>query len=436
MTKAISSPLWSARLPLAAGFAAIILLVGGLATWSIGTQIAGAVVASGKVKVEFDRQIVQHPDGGVVGSINARDGDKVKSGDILVTFDDTFLKSERAVVDQQLFEIYAWKKRLEAERDGATELVFDNANDYGHLDRDWVQDQFEGQASLFLARTESIAKEKEQLAELRLQIESQITGMVAQVKAQTRQLELIASELDDQKSLLDRGLVPIARVLELQREEARLEGEIGRIEAAIAEAKGKISAVSIEILKITDRRREDAITQLRDLRYSEIELIEKQNTLTERLDRVHVRSPADGIVFGSRVFALKSVVRPAEPMMYVIPEGQPLQVLARIDPIHIDQVYQGQEASLRFPTFDQRNTPEILGRVVRLSADTVIEEGSGFTFYEAILEPVEGAMDLLPDLVLLPGMPVEAYLKTRDRTPLSYLTQPLTNYFSRAFRDE
>lgn len=426
---------WTARLPLAVGYAAVIVLIGGLAAWSVGTQIAGAVVAGGRVKVEFERQVVQHPDGGVVGSIQARDGDAVKTGDILVTFDDTFLRSELAVADQQLLEIYAWKQRLEAERDDASELIFDKVEGYDNLDVSWVQDQFDGQVSLFKARLESMSKETEQLAERRLQIESQIRGMEAQAKAEARQHDLIIIELKDQQSLLDRGLVPIARVLALQREEARLEGEIGRIEAAIAEARGQISAISIEILKMSDRRREDAISKLRDLRYNEIELVEKQITLNERLSRVHVRSPADGIVFGSRVFALKSVVRPAEPMMYIVPEGQPLQVSARIDPIHIDQVYQGQAASLRFPTFDQRTTPEIPGRVVRLSADTVVDENTGSVFYEAILVPVDGALEGLPDLVLLPGMPVEAFLKTRDRTPLSYLIQPLSNYFNRAFRE-
>jgi len=428
--------IWSARLPLVVGVVAIVLLVGSIGTWSLGTQIAGAVVASGTVKVESDRQVVQHPEGGVVGSIEARDGDTVRSGDILVRFDDTFLKSELAVIDQQLMEIYARKVRLEGESDGSTNLAFARAQDFAQLDQTWVQEQIAGQVNLFSARLDSLAKEQAQLAEQRLQVESQIVGIDSQRSALTKQLDLITFELTDQQALRDKGLVPVARILELQREAVRLEGEIGRLVAASAEAKGKISGISIEILKLSDRRREEAITSLRDLRYSEIELVERQISLHERLDRMVVRAPVDGIIYGSKVFALKSVVRPADPMMYVVPGDQPMQVSARIDPIHIDQVYPGQAASLRFPTFDQRTTPEIPGRVVRLSADTVVDEVTGATFYEAILVPVDGALDELPDLILRPGMPVEAFLKTRERTPMSYLVQPLANYFNRAFRDD
>ncbi len=436
MSTDIEQVKWSARVPLAVGFATIILVLGGIGSWSLGTQIAGAIIASGTVKVESDRQIVQHPDGGVVGSIEARDGDAVRSGDILVRFDDTFLKSELAVIDQQLMEIYARKVRLEGERDGSTDLAFAGKSEFAKLDQAWVQSQIEGQVNLFRARADSLAKEQAQLAEQRLQIESQIRGIDSQKSAMTRQFELNSGELADQQTLRERGLVPVARMLELQREEARLEGEIGRLAAESAEARAKISGISIEILKLSDRRREDAITRLRDLRYSEIELVERQISLHERLDRMVVRAPVDGIIYGSTIFALKSVVRPADPMMYVVPGDQPLQVSARIDPIHVDQVFPGQAASLRFPTFDQRTTPEIAGRVLRLSADTVVDEVTGATFYEAIVVPAEGALDGLSHLTLLPGMPVEAFLKTRERTPMSYLVQPLANYFNRAFREE
>lgn len=427
---------WSAGLPLVVGYATIIFLMGGIGVWSMGTQIAGAVVASGIIEVESDRQIVQHPDGGVVGSIEARDGDTVKSGDILVRFDDTFLKSELAVVEQQLMEIYARKVRLEGESDGSTVLIFARADEFTQLDQTWVRNQIDGQLKLFRARLDSLTKEQAQLAEKRIQVESQIRGIDSQTNALNRQFELIAQELANQQSLREKGLVPVARILELQREEARLEGEIGRLMAESAEAKGKISGISIEILKLTNHRREEAITRLRDLRYSEIELVEKQISLHDQLDRMVVRAPVDGIIYGSSIFALKSVVRPADPMMYVVPGDQPLQVSARIDPIHIDQVYSGQAASLRFPTFEQRTTPEIPGRVVRLSPDTVVDEATGVVFYEAVLVPIDGALDDLPELVLRPGMPVEAFLKTRERTPMSYLIQPLTNYFNRAFREE
>jgi membrane fusion protein, type I secretion system len=426
---------WRARLPLVVGFLAVLVLVGGLGTWSIGTQIAGAVVASGTVKVESDRQVIQHPDGGVVGAILVREGDAVQAGDVLVRFDNTFLKSELEIVEQQLLEIFVRRARLEAERDGLEALVFDAGNlDLG-LDPGWVNEQIAGQESLFAARRASLAQEIELLEIQRAQIENKIVGIDAQISSLTRQRELVSGELSDQQGLLDKGLVTVARVLVLQREEARLEGEIGRLVADGAEARGQTTGIGIEVLRLSDRRAEEAISALRDLRVSESELATRRISLTERLARMDVRSPVDGIVFGSRIFALKSVVQPAEPMMYVVPGDQPLVVSVRIDPIHIDQVFVGQDVSLKFTTFDQRTTPDIAGAIVRISADASVDEITGARFYEATIYPDTGAIAALDGVAVLPGMPVEAFVRTRERTPLSYLTEPLTFYFDRAFRE-
>jgi HlyD family secretion protein len=427
---------WSARLPMFIGLGSIFLLLSSLGTWSMATQIAGAVVASGTVEVESDRQVVQHPDGGVVGEINVRDGDRVAAGDVLVRFDDTFLRSELAVVERQLLEAEARQIRLSAERDGIADPVFAVPDTFAALDPAWVAGQMEGQRNLFFARRQSLTQETRQLDEQKRQIENQIVGIEAQRDALDIQLDLIVEEATDLRDLLSRGLVPVGRVLELSREEARLRGEIGNLTARIAEARGRIATINIEIIKLTDRRREEAITTLRDLRFSEIDLTQRRLTLQEQLSRMEVRAPVAGTVFGTKVFALQSVIQPAEPMMYIVPGDQPLQVSARIDPIHIDQVFAGQPVALRFSTFDQRTTPEVNGTVERVSADTVVDEATGQHYYEAILRPNDVELDALPDVELLPGMPVEAFLKTRDRTPLSYLTQPLMSYFNRAFRED
>jgi HlyD family secretion protein len=427
---------WSARLPMFIGLFSIFLLLSSLGTWSMATQIAGAVVATGTVKVESERQVVQHPDGGVVGVINVRDGDRVAANDVLLRFDDTFLRSELAVVERQLLEAEARQIRLSAERDSMSDPTFEAPDRFATLDPDWVASQMEGQRNLFEARRQSLTQETRQLEEQKRQIENQIVGVEAQRQALDIQLELIVEEATDLRDLLSRGLVQAGRVLELGREEARLRGEIGNLTARIAEARGRIAAINIEIIKLTDRRREEAITTLRDLRFSEIDLTQRRLTLQEQLSRLDVRAPVAGTVFGTKVFALQSVIQPAEPMMYIVPGDQPLQVSARIDPIHIDQVFAGQPVALRFSTFDQRTTPEINGTVERVSADTVVDEATGQQYYEAILRPNGAELDALPDVELLPGMPVEAFLKTRDRTPLSYLTQPLMSYFNRAFRED
>jgi HlyD family type I secretion membrane fusion protein len=427
---------WSARFPLFVGFAAIFLMLSGIGAWSVGTQIAGAVVAPGVVEVQSERQVIQHPDGGVVGEILARDGDPVSAGDVLVRFDGTFLRSELAIVESQLAEIFARNARLMAERDGAEAIEFSERPAFDTVGDATLSELVDGQRTLFDARRASLAQEQLQLAEQQSQIDRQIEGMEAQLAALGRQLDLISGEVEDVQSLFERGLVQGPRLSELQREEARLQGEIGNLTALVAEAETRISGLAIESLRLEERRREEAITRLRDLGFSRIELQERRISLRERIARLDVRAPVSGIVFASSVVAQQSVVQAAEPMMYIVPGDQPLQVAARIDPIDIDQVFPGQDVALMFTTFNRRTTPEVPGTVLRVSADAETDEARGITYYQAMILPDEDAMAAMPELALLPGMPVETFLKTEDRTPLSYLTQPLTVYFQRAFRED
>ncbi|HKK52292.1 MAG TPA: HlyD family type I secretion periplasmic adaptor subunit, partial [Myxococcota bacterium] len=378
---------WGARFPLVIGFAAVFLLLGGLGAWSVGVQIAGAVVAPGTVQVESERQVIQHPDGGVVGEILARDGDAVEAGDVLIRLDGTFLRSELAIVERQIAELFARGARLEAERDGADALDFGEVPQFALIGTEMIEEQMEGQRALFEARRTSLSQEQKQLAEQQRQIQRQIEGTEAQLSALERQLAIIERELGDVQTLFDQGLIQIQRLLELQREEARLEGEIGRLMAAIAEAETRVSELEIQSLRLVDSRREEAITRLRDLQYSEIELVERRISLMERLARLDIRAPVSGLVFGSRVFAVQSVVQAAEPMLYIVPGDQPLHVTARIDPRDIEQVYPGQDVALMFTTFSQRTTPEVAGVVQRVSADAEADENTGQTFYEAVLVP-------------------------------------------------
>lgn len=425
----------SARLPMIVGVAAIALLVGGLGGWSVATNIAGAVVAPGTVKVEAERQVVQHPDGGVVGEILAKDGDQVSAGDVLVRFDGTFLRSELAIVERQLLEIEARKARLIAERDELEEPDFGDLLTATQLDPDWVRGQIDGQKALFRTRRIALAQQLEQLQEQTVQIENQIEGTNAQIAALNKQLALVERELRDKDTLYRQNLVPVGQILELQREQAGLEGDIGRLTSQVAQSRAGISELRVQGLQLKESRREEALTTLRDLQFSEIELEERQLSLTERLSRLDARSPVDGVVFGSKVFAVNAVIQAAEPMMFVVPGGQALLVSARIDTVDVDQVFPGQPVSLRLTSFDSRTTPEVPGEVLRVSADALEDEATRTPYYEAVIAPDLSVLADMPGIELLPGMPVETFLRTRDRTPLSYLLQPLTVYFDRAFRE-
>ncbi len=426
---------WRITFPAAVGFLALIILVVGLGVWSIRTQLAGAIISQGVIEVQSNRQVVEHPDGGVVGEIFVRDGDEVESGDLLLRLDDTFMASEKTVVETQLFELLARQARLEAERDGATsEQLAEKLR--AVQEREAIGPELiAGQQRLFDARIETLTQQTEQLTRQKTQIESEITGTEAQLTAARRQVDLIREELEDQENLLERGLTQASRVLALQREEADLTGAIGRLEATIARLNGQISSTEIQILELNAARREEAITTLRDAQSQIAELWERRLSLTERLSRLDIRAPVSGTVYDSQVFALQSVIQPAEQMMYVVPQDTPLLVAAKVDAIHVDQLFRGQAVALRFPSFNQRETPELDGQVINVSADTFIDEATGFTFYRAELVPDEGQLDRLNGQTLLPGMPVEAMIKTDERTPLSYLTKPLTDYFNRAFRE-
>nr|WP_210115093.1 HlyD family type I secretion periplasmic adaptor subunit [Roseovarius aestuariivivens] len=418
------------------GLVGLFTLVGGFGTWAAMTQISGAIIASGRIEVDQNRQVVQHPDGGVVAAIEVDEGDTVAAGDVLVRLDPTTLASELAITESQLFELMARSGRLKAERDAQTEIEFDPLLVEAGAARPDVAELMTGQARLLVARTESVNNEIDQLEKRRGQIGNQVDGIEAQRTALREQLSLIERELADQQSLLDRGLAQAARVLALQREQARLLGQMGELAAQVAQAEGRVTEIDIEILKLATRRREEAITTLRDLQYRELELREQRRALIERMSRLEITAPVSGIVYGLQVFALRSVIRPADPIMYIVPQDRPLIINAQVEPIHIDKLFLGQDVTLRFSALDQRTTPELTGQVVQISADAFEDEGTRQSYYRAEITLSEGEQARLPkDVTLIPGMPVETFIRTEDRTPLAYLTKPLTDYFAKAFRE-
>lgn len=428
---------FSVRRPMIIGIAGLIVLLGGFGTWAALSNIAGAVVANGRIEVDQNRQVVQHPDGGVVAEILVTEGMHVTEDQVLIRLDQTVLESELAIIEGQLFELMARRGRHEAERDDRREAVFDPALVAAAAANPDTSLLMDGQTQLLQARTTSLASQVEQLDKRSQQIGNQIEGIAAQREALGLQVALIEQELTDQQSLLDRGLAQASRVLGLQRELARLNGQIGALSAEAAEAESRITETKIEILRLSEARREEAITRLRDLQFRELELAEQRRALVQRLERMDIRAPVSGIVYGLQVFARRAVLRPAEPVLFIVPQDRPLIIMAQVDPINIDQVAAGQDVSLRFSALDQRRTPELIGRVVRTSADAFSDDSAGTSFYRAEIVLDEGQMNRLPEgTVLIPGMPVQAFIRTRDRSPLDYLIKPLADYFSTALRED
>ncbi|HHB80129.1 MAG TPA: HlyD family type I secretion periplasmic adaptor subunit, partial [Aliiroseovarius sp.] len=250
------------------------------------------------------------------------------------------------------------------------------------------------------------------------------------------QLRLIRDKLKNQQILLEKGLTQAAKVLSLQRNEAALLGQQGSLQAQRAEYEGRITEIRIEILRMRDVRREEAITELRDLGVKQLELTEKLRTLEQKLDRLDIRAPVAGVVLALNVFAERAVIRPAEPVLFIVPQDRPLLVSARISPINVDEVYAGQQVVVRFAALDSRTTPELFGRVITVSPDALADEATGARYYKVEIRLNEGEMDKLPEgVTLIPGMPADAFIRTSDRTPLAYLVKPLAEYFNKAFRE-
>ncbi len=425
----------SVRRPVVLGLIAALVLVAGFGLWATTTRISGAIVAPGQIEVEQDRQIVQHPDGGVVEAILVTEGARVLAGDPLLRLDGSALRSELTIVEGQLSDLASRSARLAAERDEAADVRFDAAMLALADASPEVAAQLDGQKRLFEARKATLAQQRDLLTQRIGQITEQSNGLAAQRAALATQLDLIEQELAAQQSLRDKGLAQAGTVLALQRERARLQGQLGELAAELARTRGQITEIEIEISGLATRRREEATAELRQIGPTILELAERRRALVERIDRLEIRAPVSGIVLGLRVTTPHAVLRPADPVLFVIPQDRPLVITARIAPIHIDEVAVGQAAELVFPAFASRDTPHLRGRVTLVSADALTDSHTGATYYTARIQLDEGEQARLGDRALLPGMPVEVFLLTGRRTPLAYLVKPFTDYFARAFRE-
>lgn len=427
---------WSAARHMSLGLITLVVLVFGVGAWSAVASITGAIVAPSKLKVESERQVVQHPEGGVVAEILVKEGARVEAGEILIRLDDKLIRAELNITEGQLYEIMARRGRLTAERDHSPEPVFDQElRDIAQNDAKMAS-LMRGQRQLFFARRDTAEREIEQLRERQTQIREQIVGSQSQQEALSSQLDFVNQELADLKELQKKGLAQASRVLALERENARLLGQRGELIANVARLKGQISEIEIQLLGLESGRREEAITELRDLEYREYELREQRNSLLERISRLDIVAPRPGRVIGMTIFALRSVVQPAEPLLYVVPSDVNLVAEAQIEVQNIDSIYPGQPARLRFSAFSMRTTPDVAGTVLKVSPDAFEDERTGRSYYLAELGIDDGEIEKLGEVELVAGMPVEAYITTGDRTPFSYFTKPLTDYFSKALREE
>lgn len=422
------------RPPLLAGALALILFAAGFLGWAALVPISGAVIAAGQVEVEQNRQVVQHPDGGRIAAILVAEGDRVAAGQILLRLDTTDDRAALTLAEGQLTRLLAEAARLHAERDGASIPVF--PPDLAALVA--RQPALSGLATqeqaLFDARRTARAAERSALTLRGRDAQAEIAALDAQAAALDRQRRLLTEDLDRQAALLAQGLAEGGRVSAIKADLAHIDGLAAGIDASRAQAQGRIDEADLQALSLDRVARDQALARLADIDPALADLADRVARLRIRIAAADLRAPLDGTVLGLRFTSVSAVVRPAEPILDILPAGRPLVIEARIAPADIDQVAIGQTASLRIAAFDSRTTPDITGRVTRLSPDTMADGTGGPAFYRAEIElPAAEARRAGPE-PLVPGMPVEVFLETGHRTALAILTEPLTRYFHRAFR--
>jgi HlyD family secretion protein len=425
----------SIRLHLIIGLAVVIVLAGGFGGWASTVQISGALIAPGSVVVDSNVKKVQHPTGGVVGEVRVRDGDTVKAGDVVVRLDDTVTKASLAIVVKTLNGLYARAARLEAEQRGDSKLSFppqltDRASDPE------VQNVMLSESKLFEVRVHGRAGQKAQLRERVLQLNEEIGGLSAQEKAKDQEIALIEKELVGVRSLYEQRLVQLTRLTTLERDAARLNGERAQYIASRAQAKGKITETELQIIQVDKDMVSEVSKDLRETNDKIGEFVERKVTAEDQLRRVDIRAPQDGMVLQSTVHTVGGVITAGDAMMMIVPQADDLSVEAKVDPKDIDKLQIGQKTLMRFSAFNQRTTPELNGLVTRVSADVTTDQRTGQSYYtiRVSLPPAEVAR-LGDKNKLIPGMPVEAFVQTGDRTMLSYLLKPMNDQLMRSFRE-
>ena len=413
-------------------FAGLVLILAVFA-WAQTTAISGAVIASGAAEVRGKPKVVQSLDGGIVEEIRVSDGDLVQAGDVLLRLDPTLLRINLEMYRARLAETRSRISRLQAEQAGRRTLAF--AYDTEHLDGLPLENINAGQREIFEARRDVMKGRKEQLREKIVQFGNQTSGVEGLISAKREQVAFIEQELGDVSALHAEGLARKSQVLELQRQRSRLLGEIAEHQSELARIRNSIRDTELDILQSERQFKEEVVTELGEAVMQAEELVLQIVTARKQLERIEILSPVDGIVHEMQVFNAGGVVPPGETMLQIIPVSKGVDFQVRVAPDAIDQVMKGQRAKVVFSAFNTRTAPEIFGTVSGISPSSITDPATGQSFYRVTLAIPPEELARLEGHEILPGMPIEAFLQTGERTVLSYLTRPLTDQLRRAFRD-
>ncbi len=422
------------RGPMRIGLAAFALLAFVLGGWFAYAPMGSAVIAQGSVVVRGRPQLVQHLDGGIVREIHVRDGHQARRGDLLVRLDETLLLANLEIYRNRLRDAISSRARLEAERDGLQEIVFDDSI-ASRLGLGNVEPQRRAQRELFTARRIARQGQVEQLQEKIAQSQNQFVGAEGLIAALTDQLASLDKELEGLRELQADGHAPLSRVLAQERARAELAGRLAEKRAELASIGNAIRETEIGILQVHRQFQESVLSELRQVTTQVEDMTQQIVATIEQLERIEIRAPISGIVHELAVHTIGGVIPPGGTLMQLISTEEGFDIEVNVESHSIDHLHLGQEAVILFPAFNLNTTPELFGSVVRISPTSVVDEHTGAAFYRLAIDVTPQEIARLGELRLLPGMPAEAHLRLPERTAMSYLMKPLTDHWRRAMRE-
>lgn len=404
-----------------------------LGAWAAAAPLSGAVIAPGFVKVDLNRKVIQHQEGGTVRAIRVRDGDRVTQGQELVLLDDVRIDAQLDLLRTQLDSERAKAARLEAERAYAAKLVFPKDLE-SRKDQPKVAEQLGRETTLFRARRDAI---ETQVAMLRKQISEtalETAALSEQLAAEERALKLQREELVSNERLLEQGYVQKTRIMTLQRAVAEYEARHGEHRAELSKARQRVSELELRVLSMRNTYAQTAADELKETSARMFDLEERIRPSRDASERQRIAAPIGGEVVGLRVFSQGAVVGPREVLMEIVPDEKRLIIEARIRPEDINHVRSGSQADVRLTAYQARTTPLVQGAVTYVSGDRLVDQQSGAPYYVVHIE-VPPANLAQENLRLQAGMPAEVFIRTDERTTVDYLFAPVTGYLRRAMRE-
>ena len=407
----------------------------GLGGWAAFAPLNSAAVAPAVVKVEGNRKSVQHLEGGIVKELRVREGGKVATEQTLILLDDTQARAAVDVYSKQYDELTAQEARLIAERDGAAAVQFPQALIARRAEPD-VAAIIAGQTNLFKSRRTTLTGTVDVLRKKISQTQEQIVGLEGQAAAYKRQLQSTHNENNGLRDLFKKGYVPRQRMLELERSEAALEGQIAEVSSNILRARQSIEEVNVQIVQAQSDRLAQVANDLRDVQVKLLEIGPKVSSAKETLRRTEIRSPYAGVVVGLTAFSVGGVISPGEKIMDVVPEKGGLIVEATVAPEDVKDLHVGMRAEVHLTAYKQRTVPIIHGKVLQVSADRLTDTKTGAGYYLAQIKVDEQELAELKDVRLAPGMPALVMIPTGERSALDYLLRPLTDSLRKSFREQ